>query len=140
GTVRRAQIVEENEVPVGDDLAGCVQYQGGGVQVEVRARGGAQVPAETHAHRVQPGRLFCQRDVPAFGETDTHAWPPDRMPVGDAGAAPRIMDAPAMLSVPSLPDASHETVPTARNQAHLRQTGQRTKGGCVAGSGRPAAP
>ena len=70
--VGRAQVVEEDEVLVVDDLAVVAAQQRAGVEVEVGAGGGADVPAEADGHGGQAGRHLGQGDVAALGEGDRH--------------------------------------------------------------------
>src|SRR5690606_17303695 len=66
--VGAAQVVEEDEVLVGQHLAVGPQQQRAGVQVEVGAGGGPRVPAQAHGDGGQARRGLGQRDVAAFGE------------------------------------------------------------------------
>ncbi|GAA3235900.1 hypothetical protein GCM10020256_54120 [Streptomyces thermocoprophilus] len=66
------EVVEEDEVLVADDLAGVVEQQGAGVEVEVGAGGGADVPAQTDDDRGQARGLLRQRYVAALAEADSH--------------------------------------------------------------------
>ncbi|CAK7287676.1 hypothetical protein SGPA1_50642 [Streptomyces misionensis JCM 4497] len=72
GAVRGLLVVEEDEVGVRVDLALRVDRDRGGVQVEVRARGGADVPAEAHGDGGQARSLLGERDVATLGQAYSH--------------------------------------------------------------------
>src|SRR5262249_42693790 len=72
GLVRGLLVVEEDEVGVGVDLALRVDRDGGGIQVEVRAGGGADVPAEAHGDGGQARSLLGERDVATLGQAYSH--------------------------------------------------------------------
>ncbi len=72
GAVRRTQVVVEDEMLVGQDLAVLARQQCTGVEIEVRAGRRAHVPAETHRHRRQVRSLLRQRNVAALGQAHTH--------------------------------------------------------------------
>src|SRR4051812_25343976 len=74
GVVRGLLVVEEDEVTVGVDLALRVDRDRGGVEVEVRAGGGADVPAEAHSDGGQARSLLGERDVATFGQAYSHGW------------------------------------------------------------------
>ncbi len=62
---------------VGESLTVCLHPDGGGVQVEVGASGGASVPPEPNRQRgelrcARVGGLFGKADVAALGKADGH--------------------------------------------------------------------
>src|SRR5690606_412428 len=70
------QVVEEHEVLIGDDLLVRAGGDRAGVQVEVGAGGGPNVPAEADGNGSQVRRRLGQRHIAALGQTDTHAGIP----------------------------------------------------------------
>jgi len=67
-------VVEEDEVGVRVDLALRVDRDRRGVEVEVRAGGGADVPAEAHGDGRQARSLLGERDVATLGQAYSHCW------------------------------------------------------------------
>jgi hypothetical protein len=65
-------VVEEDEVAVGQHLAVRLDQDGAGVEVEVDARGGARVPAETDQHGGHARCLLGEGDVAALAQADRH--------------------------------------------------------------------
>src|SRR5664279_1641056 len=63
-------------MPIGDDFAGAVEQEGGGVEIEVGSGGCAGVPTETDEHRGHSRCLLGEGDVAAFGECDCHGTGP----------------------------------------------------------------
>ncbi len=72
GAVGAGQVVVEDEVLVGEDLAGLVAEQGAGVEVVVGAGRRADVPAEPDKDRGQPGGFLAERDIAALGQGNAH--------------------------------------------------------------------
>src|SRR6185369_793954 len=66
--VRTGQVVEEDEVLVGEDPAPVVHHDRGRVEVIRRAGGLAHLPAKSDGHRGQVWRRLAQRDVAALGQ------------------------------------------------------------------------
>src|SRR5690606_3658495 len=73
GTVGRLEVVEEDEVLVGDDLLVGPGGDGAGIEVEVGAGGGAYVPAQADGHCRQVRSFLGEGDVSALGQADAHA-------------------------------------------------------------------
>src|SRR5690606_23531994 len=72
GAVGALEVVEEDEVGIAADLARAVQQQGAGVEVEVGAGRGTDVPPQSDDDGGEARRLLAQRYVAALAEADSH--------------------------------------------------------------------
>ena len=62
------EVVEEDEIGIGADLAVLAEHEDAGVEIEGAAVGDARVPAQADPDRAQPRRLLAEADIAALAE------------------------------------------------------------------------